>query len=220
MTGASPSACRAAVMQVFLLLAPLCRREYDMPTALAAAGLGLTVQNPWAIASVSFQLSFAAVAGLYCLSGPIRQWLIKRRLPDSLAAALSTTLAATAFTLPLSLLYFRTVSLVAPLTNLLCLWAVTGCFVLGIAACLAGPLGPLLAAPAGGWLRASSGSAAPFRAFPTRRPMSRTRPCWSGPWRLSRRWWGWRRWEDAGSGFGRRCWRWAFWRRRFGEEPP
>ena len=151
MTGASPSACRAAVMQVFLLLAPLCRREYDMPTALAAAGLGLTVQNPWAIASVSFQLSFAAVAGLYCLSGPIRQWLVKRRLPDSLAAALSTTLAATAFTLPLSLLYFRTVSLVAPLTNLLCLWAVTGCFVLGIAACLAGPLGPLLAAPAG-WL--------------------------------------------------------------------
>lgn len=151
MTGASPSACRAAVMQVFLLLAPLCRREYDMPTALAAAGLGLTVQNPWAIASVSFQLSFAAVAGLYCLSGPIRQWLVKRRAPDSLAAALSTTLAATAFTLPLSLLYFRTVSLVAPLTNLLCLWAVTGCFVLGIAACLIVPLGPLLAAPAG-WL--------------------------------------------------------------------
>ena len=96
MTGASPSACRAAGMQVFLLLAPLCRREYDMPTALAAAGLGLTVQNPWAIASVSFQLSFAAVAGLYCLSGPIRQWLVKRRLPDSLAGPLGPLLAAPA----------------------------------------------------------------------------------------------------------------------------
>lgn len=153
MTGASPSACRAAVMQVFLLLAPLCRREYDMPTALAAAGLGLAVQNPWAIASVSFQLSFAAVAGLYCLSGPIRQLLLKWRLPAFLAGGLASTMAATAFTLPLSLLYFQTVSLVAPLTNLLCLWAVTGCFILGIAACLAGPLGPVLAAPAG-WLAA------------------------------------------------------------------
>jgi len=59
MTGASPSACRAAVMQIMLLTAPLIRREQDTLTALAFAALVLLLQNPWAIASVSFQLSFS-----------------------------------------------------------------------------------------------------------------------------------------------------------------
>jgi predicted membrane metal-binding protein len=39
MTDASPSACRAAVMQILILLAPLARRESDPWTSLSAAAL-------------------------------------------------------------------------------------------------------------------------------------------------------------------------------------
>lgn len=147
-TGAVPSACRAAVMQILMLCAPLLRREYDIPTALGAGVLLLLLQNPWAIASVGLQLSFAAVAGLYLFSGPIQRRLLQWKLPRFAASGLSATVAATALTMPLSLLYFRTLSLVAPLSNLLCLGAVTWCFVLGILAAVAGPLGELAAVPA------------------------------------------------------------------------
>ena len=55
MTGASPSTVRAALMQALLLCAPLMKREYDAPTALAAALLMLLVQDPWCIASAGLQ---------------------------------------------------------------------------------------------------------------------------------------------------------------------
>ncbi|MBR7011239.1 MAG: DNA internalization-related competence protein ComEC/Rec2 [Oscillospiraceae bacterium] len=79
MTGASPSVLRAAVMLSLLLLAPLVGKENDPPTSLAFAGLVLLLQNPWAIANVSFQLSFAAVAGLLLASRPLLDYLLKLR---------------------------------------------------------------------------------------------------------------------------------------------
>ena len=61
------------------------------------------------------------------------------------SSALSATLGATALTLPLTVYYFDLVSLAAPLTNLLSLWAVTGIFTLGLLSCCLGPVGPVLA---------------------------------------------------------------------------
>lgn len=150
MTGASPSVCRAAVMQILLLCAPLARRENDAPTTLGAAALMLLAQNPWVIANVSFQLSFAAVAGLLLLSGPMQKKILSLkhksgRLLRVLASAISATLSATVMTLPLTVSYFGQISLAAPLTNLLALWAVTGIFTLGLLSCCLRPVGPVLA---------------------------------------------------------------------------
>jgi len=49
-------------------LAPLFRREKDPPTALGLALLLILLKNPYAIASISLQLSFSAVAGLVWLT--------------------------------------------------------------------------------------------------------------------------------------------------------
>ncbi len=150
MTGASPSVCRAAAMQLLLLLAPLVKREADTPTSLAAAGLFLLLENPWSIANVSFQLSFAAVAGLVLFAGPIQARILrlgKGRILRFVAASVSASLSATLLTLPLTVWYFSMVSVVAPLTNLLILWAVTAVFTLGLLSCLLGSLGVLLAFP-------------------------------------------------------------------------
>ena len=150
MTGASPSSCRAAVMQIFLLAAPLLRRERDSLTSLGSAALVLLLQNPWVISSLSFQLSFAAVAGLLMLATPIQNrllslWKKPGKAVRFAASSVAACLGATAFTLPLTVYYFGLISLSAVAVNLLTLWAVTGMFVLGLVSCVL----PLASVPAG-----------------------------------------------------------------------
>lgn len=72
-TGASPSAVRAAIMQSFLLTAPLVKRENDAITSLSAA-LGLIlIINPYAAGSISLQLSFSAMAGILVLGERLQE---------------------------------------------------------------------------------------------------------------------------------------------------
>lgn len=150
MTGGSASVWRAAVMQIMLLCAPLLGRQSDAITTLAAASMVLLLENPWAIASVSFQLSFAAVTGLFLLAGPVKNRMLRwKKHPGTVlrfvASGVSATLGASIFTMPLTVYYFGIISIVAPLTNLLGLWAVTGVFTLGLLSCCLGPVGPYLA---------------------------------------------------------------------------
>lgn len=149
MAGSTPSVVRAAIMIAMLQLAPLLGRERDSFTSLAFALFLLLVHNPFAIASVGLQLSFGAVAGILLFSGGLQERLFRvvplskrgknplRRLWNVLArfvvSTIATTLGALVFTTPLTALHFGQVSLIAPLSNLLTLWAVTVVFVGGVA---------------------------------------------------------------------------------------
>lgn len=157
LAGASPSAVRACIMAIFLLAAPLLGRESDPPTALSAALAVILLDNPFAAASVSLQLSFGAVAGLLWLSPRVYRGLAgekpgRHRVRCFLAGSLSATAGALVFTIPLTAVYFNQLVLVSPLSNLLCLWAATTAFVLGLMSVLLSmvwmPLGMLLAWPA------------------------------------------------------------------------
>ena len=154
-TGASPSAVRAAFMQSTLLLAPLLRRENDPPTALLTSlGLILLV-NPNACTSVSLQLSFGAMAGLLLFANPIRSIFVDAlpaarwaRLLDYPIDTAASSLAVLVFTLPLSAIHFGVVSVLSPLSNLLALWCVPLCFGGGYAVCLLSVLGKGIGAAA------------------------------------------------------------------------
>ncbi|MCC8122587.1 MAG: DNA internalization-related competence protein ComEC/Rec2 [Oscillospiraceae bacterium] len=160
-TGATPSVLRAAFMQVFLLLAPLLRREDDRATSLSAVLMLLLAANPFSAASVSLQLSFASVAGIYLFTQPLyTKWMepfsgktetVSRRWRNKTLAflfgSLSTTIGAMMFTTPLTAYYFGTFSILSPLTNLLTLWAVSFVFLGGLFTALLGILSPGLAAP-------------------------------------------------------------------------
>lgn len=186
--GFTPSITRAVIMQIIVLLAPALNRENDPPTTLSLALLLLLAWNPYAAASIGLQLSFASVAGIFVVSRQVHDRLAQavcrrtgRERPGSLAELLissfSTTLGAMAFTIPLTAHYFETVSIIAPLANLLVLWAVSILFGLGMLMALLGcfwlPLAQLLAVPASalavyveemaGWL-----SSLTFAAFSTR----------------------------------------------------
>lgn len=144
-TGFTPSVSRACVMSGLMLLAMMINREYDKETALSFSALILLVANPLVIASVSYQLSFASVAGIFLVSPGIRKWMLSwlpkkaaGKLWIYLATSVSTTLGATVMTMPLCALYFGTVSLAALLTNLLVLWVISFIFYGLILICLLG----------------------------------------------------------------------------------
>ncbi|MBR3860780.1 MAG: DNA internalization-related competence protein ComEC/Rec2 [Oscillospiraceae bacterium] len=166
MIGFTPSVTRAGIMQILLLVAPLLQREEDAPSALAAAGLVLGLVNPMAIASLSLQFSFAAMAGLLLVTPGLYRRLCfdkhhklrwtKRfwgRPLRGLCAAFSASLGALVFTAPLSALHYGSVPVYGLFTNLLCLWLMSAAFVLGFAVCLLGLLWPA-GATAAGWVLA------------------------------------------------------------------
>lgn len=149
--GMTPSVVRACIMQALMILAPGFRREYDPPTALAAAALTMLAVNPLVITSVSFLLSAGCVVGLTGFSGRISAWALDRkrfgrfrgkslpvRLLHRAVQSVSVTLGATAVTMPLSAYSFGTVSLIGILTNLLTLWAVSLTFYAVCLSCLVG----------------------------------------------------------------------------------
>ncbi len=142
MTGASASAVRAGCMQALLLLAPLFGRQNDPPTSVSAALLVLLLDNPWAIANVGLQLSFASVCGILVFSGRIcsavshRVWYLRLTKNHKIASAVahnfltafSCSIASMVFSTPLMAVHFGLLSIIAPVSNMLILWAVTICF--------------------------------------------------------------------------------------------
>ncbi len=162
LVGASASVVRAAIMGILYLLGRHLGRPTYVPVSLAAAAMGMTLLNPLLLWDVGFQLSFAATLGLVLYAdrlerGTVR--LLSRAVPEDrarqatglLSDALLVTLAAQIATLPMTLYYFRRLSLVSLLTNFLILPAQPGVMIGGGLATLAGmlwlPLGQCL-----GWV--------------------------------------------------------------------
>jgi competence protein ComEC len=123
--GGSPSTQRAEVMVLAYLLLVFLGRPRELWSALALAALVILVMSPLRLFSISFQLSFAAVAAIVYLvprwvgrdaddiSRPpwhIRAWF---RLKEWLAASAAASLA----TAPLVAAYFQVVSILGILVN-------------------------------------------------------------------------------------------------------
>lgn len=136
--GFSPSIVRACIMQILIILAALASKEYDPPTALAAAVLIILAVNPLGITSISLQLSAGCIVGIllftqrihdYLLQktplGPAKGKSIKARLIRWAVGSVSVTLGAMSVVTPLSALYFGSISLSGIAANLLLLGPVS-----------------------------------------------------------------------------------------------
>ncbi len=127
MVGLTPSVVRACIMQIFWLIAPLFRRESDGLTSLGAALLVILLCNPFAIASISLQLSFGATLGMILFAHRIYDILqgwyhgerrICKRTLAFVAANVGVTLSAMLITAPLTAYYFGTLALLSPIASL------------------------------------------------------------------------------------------------------
>ncbi len=143
LAGASPSIMRAAVMASVVLLARESGRAGQAAAALALTCVAMLLADPQTVADIGFQLSVAATAGLLVWSRRLHEWLagrLPRLTPSWLLEALSVSLAAQAATLPLVLYHFGSLSLVAPLANLLVAPIVAPAMLLTVVALSAGAL--------------------------------------------------------------------------------
>jgi competence protein ComEC len=162
-TGLHAPVVRAGIMVSVFLAAELLGRQRSSISALLLAAAVMVGVNPQVLFTASFQMSFAAMAGLVFLLPPLhrlgRRIIVDRldKLPPLRAAAgflndgLSVTLAAVLAVWPLVAYYFGIVSLVGPLATLLALPVLPAVIALGIAT---GGLGfiALPLAQAAGWL--------------------------------------------------------------------
>ncbi len=117
LTGAPPSAVRAAVMVGAAVVAASLGRVPDPLTSALATAAAMGLIAPGVLFDVSFQLSLAATLGLVLLYPRIRAWLA--RTPRWLAEPFALTVAAELATLPVVLAVFHQVSLVGPIANVL-----------------------------------------------------------------------------------------------------
>lgn len=153
--GFSPSITRACIMHSLMVIAMLFNKEYDPPTALSFAVLCMLLINPWTVTSVGFQLSVCCMIGIFLFSDHIRNYLMDKKrlgrlqgkwkkLAGGFSASVGVSLSAAIVTTPLCAYYFGVVSLIAPLTNLLCLWVISIIFYGILLSCAMGAIIPLM----------------------------------------------------------------------------
>ncbi|MEN8258179.1 MAG: DNA internalization-related competence protein ComEC/Rec2 [Thermodesulfobacteriota bacterium] len=151
--GFQTPALRALLMIMVFISALLSDRQWHGPTNISLAALFILIINPLAITTVSFQLSFAAVAGIILILPQARDFFtthehknIKRLIIRYASGSLIVSLAASLATLPLLLYHFNRFALSGPLATItiepfLCMWALGW----GLPASLLAPLFPNLA---------------------------------------------------------------------------
>lgn len=134
-TGLGASAIRAAIMGILAILAVYYQRGSSLIQALVFAAALMLIINPRLLrADLGFQLSFLALLGIiyiYPLGLHVLQRLLTKlklnsplqKLIKIILETMILTLVAQIVILPVVLINFKQISLIAPLTNVLVLWA-------------------------------------------------------------------------------------------------
>lgn len=120
-----PSAVRAGIMILLFLFAYLIQRKPNPINIIATTILLVALVHPASLYSVGFQMSIAAISGIFLLYKPIKNFLDNRlnfqknpivsRIGNSLAVSLSASIVVS----PIVAFYFGIYSIISPLANLI-----------------------------------------------------------------------------------------------------
>ena len=133
-TGASASAVRSAIMGALVFLAIFFKRESSLLRALILSASLMLFLNPQLLFfDIGFQLSFAALIGIIFLypigeekSGKLLFYFKLKgktyRIFKLFLDTVNLTLVSQIVILPIALVNFKQLSLIAPLANILALW--------------------------------------------------------------------------------------------------
>lgn len=156
LVGLSASVLRAAIMASFVYLALFLGRRVHLPLMLALSAALMTLENPFVIWDLGFQLSFLSLAGIVVIV-PLLTRIGERLWPNALSTPagafggilvglpLAATFGATLATLPIQAINFGAVPFAALPTTVLALPALPGVLLGGFFSALAGLLAPPLA---------------------------------------------------------------------------
>jgi competence protein ComEC len=108
LAGLSSPVIRAALMFSFLALAEISNRKISPVNIIACSALVILAINPYYLFDVGFQLSFAAMLGIYLVYIPLtHRWLPKNKIGRNIYQLILLSFSAQLVTLPLILYYFQ-----------------------------------------------------------------------------------------------------------------
>jgi len=136
-TGFSPSVLRASTMFSFIIAGRTMRRKANIFNMIAASAFFLLVYDPYILTEVGFQLSYLAVTGIVLLYKPIYNLYISDHfLLRKIWQITAVSIAATLFTFPLTVFYFKQFPVLFLITNLVAIPASMLIIYLGLAVLL------------------------------------------------------------------------------------
>jgi competence protein ComEC len=164
LVGARVPAIRSTLMGLVVCLAILMDRRWNSMNSLALAAVLILLLYPLSLFTISFQLSFAAVAGIFILVSPVMNYVYGKSEPETageqapassdkssglihrvlrwVVAAVLTSLAATLAVTPLVLESFHSFPVYSLFANLATDVMLTGALGLGLFASVIGPFTP------------------------------------------------------------------------------
>lgn len=119
-TGLSPSILRSTFMITMLVFGVLVHRKGFTLNSMAASAFVLLLVNPNNLYAIGFQLSYAAVLGIFLLQPPIYNLIyVRNKLLDKAWEITAVSLAAQVATMPFTVYYFHQCTPYFWLSNLL-----------------------------------------------------------------------------------------------------
>ena len=112
------SAVRAVIMTIIVYYALSRGKQYDSLCGLSFAGVVILILLPFDLFDVGFQLSFAVVFALFCLSPPI-EGLLSSKMPKTLASTIAVCVSTFLGSLLIVAYYFKSCSPLAILSNMI-----------------------------------------------------------------------------------------------------
>lgn len=124
LTGLSFSVIRSSIMVILMLLGMMISRQSDSLNSLGISAFVILLFNPYSAGDVGLLLSFGSTMGIILFSKPIRNFLVEKlkfhkRILIHILDLIAITLSACTFSTPILILFFKRISLVQILSNLL-----------------------------------------------------------------------------------------------------
>lgn len=141
LTGAAPSACRAALLITGLVLGRSMARKADTLNTLAGTALLQLFLDPHLLFNIGFQLSYSAVAGIVLFEPQLRtDWKLPK-WAEWMGTSMRVSTAAQLGTLPLVLLHFEQFPCYSALSSLVVVPAAGALLALGLGTIITAPFG-------------------------------------------------------------------------------
>ena len=121
MVGWTPSILRAGIMSIMTLVTWYVGRRIAPFRMIVLVMAGTLLINPMFVINLGWLLSFASFGGIMILGPKLTKYFYGEKKPGFLGETIVTTLSATLLTLPITLYYYGTVSLISVIANLLIL---------------------------------------------------------------------------------------------------
>ncbi len=114
------SVCRAFLMFLIMQLSFFARRKNDSLTSLFLAADIICIISPYSIFDIGFILSFFATLGIITIAVPIINLIrIKNKFIKWVINCFIVTISANTFILPITAIYFNSISIISPISNLI-----------------------------------------------------------------------------------------------------